>query len=102
VIGDRNNSVVVYQTTPSDQFYKYGDSYIVHRLYAVINASGSYYVLTKGDNNPGLDMQFGNYPASLNALQGKSIASVPYLGYIKLIFTQSYTEPAGCNATLSD
>ncbi len=102
IIGDRNNSVVVYQTTPSDLFYKFGDSYIVHRLYAIMNVSGSYYLLTKGDNNPGLDMEFGNYPAGLDQLQGKAIASVPYLGYVKLIFTQSYTEPAGCNTTMSD
>ncbi len=101
LIGDKNNSVVVYQTVPSDLFYTYGDSYVVHRLYAIINASGTYYLLTKGDNNPGLDMQYGNYPANLSQIQGKVIASVPYLGYIKLIFSQSYTEPAGCNVTMS-
>ena len=101
ITGDKNNSVVVYQTVPSDLFYKLGDSYVVHRLYAIINASGSYYLLTKGDNNPGLDMQFGNFPASMSELQGKVLASVPYIGYIKLIFAQSYTEPAGCNVTMS-
>jgi signal peptidase I len=101
IIGDKNDSVVVYQTVPSDLFYRFGDSYIVHRVYAVINASGSYYVLTKGDNNPGLDMQYGNYPAGLGQTQGKVVASVPYLGYIKLIFAESYTEPAGCNVTMS-
>jgi signal peptidase I len=101
IIGDRNNSVVVYQTTPSDLFYKLGDSYVVHRLYAIINASGSYYLLTKGDNNPGLDMQFGNYPVNMSQLQGKVIASAPYLGYVKLIFAKSFTEPAGCNVTMS-
>ncbi len=93
---------MVYQTVPSDLFYKFGDSYIVHRVYAIINASGTYYLLTKGDNNPGLDMQYGNYPANLSQIQGKVVASVPYIGYIKLIFSESYTEPAGCNATMSD
>jgi hypothetical protein len=101
IIGDRNNSAVVYQTVPSDAFYKLGDSYVVHRLYAIINASGSYYLLTKGDNNPGLDMQFGNYPVNMSQLQGKVIASAPYLGYIKLIFAKSFIEPAGCNTTMS-
>jgi signal peptidase I len=102
IIGDKNNSVVVYQTSPLDLFYKLGDDYVVHRLYAIINASGNYYLLTKGDNNPGLDMQFENYPIGISDLQGKVIASVPYLGYIKLIFVKSFTEPAGCNVTMSD
>lgn len=100
IIGDRNNSIVVYQTAPQDLFYKLGDSYIVHRAYAVLNVEGSYYVLTKGDNNPGLDLQYGNYPANMTSLQGRVVASVPYLGYVKLIFARSFVEPAGCNSTL--
>lgn len=102
IIGDRNNSIGVYQTAPSDLFYKLGDSYVVHRVYAVINASGSYYLLMKGDNNPGLDLQYGNYPVNMSRLQGTMLASVPYVGYVKLIFSNSFTEPAGCNATLSN
>ena len=38
IIGDANNTRVVYQTVPEDAFYKLGDRYIVHRVYAVINA----------------------------------------------------------------
>ncbi|MGC8652253.1 MAG: hypothetical protein ACP5UH_03320 [Candidatus Micrarchaeia archaeon] len=97
IIGDRGNSVIVYKTVPADSFYQEGDAYIVHRIYAIINVSGSYYVLTKGDNNPGLDIQYGNYPIPLSNVEGKVIASVPYIGYLKLILSNSFSRPLGCN-----
>jgi len=100
--GDKNNSIVVYQTVPSDLFYKYGDTYIVHRAYAILNVSGTYYILTKGDNNPGLDIQYDNIPPSLNQVMGKVLFDIPYLGYLKLAMSSSFTEPAGCNVTLQD
>ncbi len=103
--GDRNNSIVVYKTVPQDYFYSLGDAYIVHRVYAVINASGTYYVLTKGDNNPGLDIQFGNYPILLqrsdNYIEGKVVFVVPYIGYLRLIFSRQLSEPQGCNTTIT-
>ena len=102
ITGDKNNSVVVYQTAPQDLFYRYGDSYIVHRAYAIVNVSGTYYVLTKGDNNPGLDIQYFNTPPNLTQVSGKVIGSIPYLGYIKLILSSSFTEPAGCNLTIQN
>jgi signal peptidase I len=101
IIGDRNNSILVYQTIPSDLFYKEGDTYIVHRAYALVNVSGTWYVLTKGDNNPGLDIQYSNYPISMNYVSGKVAASIPYLGYLKLILSSNFAEPAGCNSTIS-
>ncbi|MGI0100749.1 MAG: hypothetical protein ACREBH_03490 [Candidatus Micrarchaeaceae archaeon] len=100
IYGDTNNSVLVYQTIPKDYFYKLGDSYIVHRAYAVLNVSGNYIVLTKGDNNPGLDLQYGNYLANLSSVQGKVIGTVPYIGYLKLALSNSFVEPAGCNSTV--
>lgn len=100
--GDANNSVVVYQTNPKDTFYKEGDSYIVHRVYAIANVSGKYYVLTKGDNNPGLDVQYGNLPINMSSVGGKVIASIPLLGYFKLILSNSFSEPAGCNTTIQN
>jgi hypothetical protein len=100
IYNDTNNSVIVYQTVPKDYFYQLGDSYIVHRVYAVINASGNYYVLTKGDNNPGLDIQYANYPVALQYVGGKVIFSIPYLGYLKLVLSSSFVEPAGCNSTV--
>ncbi len=104
ITGDKNNSIVVYQTIPQDNFYKFGDSYIVHRIYAIVNVSGTYYVLTKGDNNPGLDIQYFNAPANLsqNQVGGKVIASIPYIGYVKLIISNNFVEPTGCNYTTSN
>ncbi len=98
--GDSNNTIVVYETVPQDLFYKLGDAYVVHRVYAVVDAGGTYYALTKGDNNPGLDIQYSNYPPNMSQIEGKVIGSVPYLGYMKLILSGSYKEPSGCNSTL--
>ncbi len=100
ISGDLNNSVVVYMTTPSDLFYQEGDSFIVHRVYAILNASGTYYFLTKGDNNPGLDMQYSNIPANITQVQGKVLLNLPYLGYLKLLLSGSTVPPAGCNSTV--
>lgn len=100
IYNDTNNTVVVYATVPQDLFYQLGDSYIVHRIYAVLNASGNYYFLTKGDNNPGLDLQYGNYPFNMSNIEGRVIYSIPYLGYFKLVLSNSFSEPAGCNSTV--
>ncbi len=101
IYNDANNSIVVYATVPSDYFYMLGDSYIVHRAYAILNASGNYLVLTKGDNNPGLDIQYGNYPFNITYIQGRVVASIPYIGYFKLALSNSFVEPAGCNSTVA-
>ncbi len=100
ITGDAGNPIVVYETIPQDSFYKDGDAYVVHRVYAVIDAAGSYYVLTKGDNNPGLDIQYGNYPIDSSHVAGMVIAAVKYLGYLKLILSDSLAQPAGCNYTI--
>ena len=100
VSGDRNNSIIVYKTVPGDLFYNEGNSYIVHRVYAILNASGQYYMLTKGDNNPGLDMQYFNHPAPIDNVIGKVVGAVPYIGYIKLILSGNIAQPQGCNYTI--
>ena len=100
IYGDQNNTIIVYKTVPSDYFYRLGDAYVVHRVYAVLNVSGSYYALTKGDNNPGLDMQYANYPINQSHVEGRVIGSIPYLGYIKLMFSGEIAQPAGCNSTV--
>ena len=43
-----------------------------------------------------------NYPVNLTDVQGRVIASVPYLGYLKLILSSHFIEPAGCNATIQN
>lgn len=101
IVGDRNNSVVVYKTTQQDFFYSLGDTYIVHRAYLVISDGQNYYVLTKGDNNPGLDIQYGNRPVNLTNIEGQVVASVPYIGYLKLILSNNFNQPAGCNSTIA-
>ena len=98
--GDINNSIIVYQTIPQDYFYNLGDAYIVHRLYAILNVSGNYYFLTKGDNNPGLDIQYGNYPANTSYIAGRVIFNIPYLGYIRLLMSGQLEQPQGCNSTV--
>ncbi len=100
ITGDMNNSIVVYKTVPEDSFYKDGDSYIVHRVYAILNASGTYYYLTQGDNNPGLDMQYDNYPINQSYIEGKVIGDIPYLGYLKLILSGTLNQPEGCTSTI--
>ena len=91
-----SNPIIVYQTTPNDSF----SGAIIHRLYAAIKVDNYYYLLTKGDNNPGLDMEFGNYPIASNNVVGYVVADIPYLGYLKLILSGQLAEPAGCNYTI--
>ena len=97
IIGDGNNTVIVYRTVPGDSFYGAGDSYIVHRVYAMIKVGGGYYALTKGDNNPGLDVQYANYPINESYIEGSVISSIPYIGYLKLILSNQFSQPAGCD-----
>lgn len=93
IVENYSNPIIVYRTTPQDSFG--GD--IIHRLVAVINVSGSYYTLTKGDNNPALDMEFSNYPASQQYVVGYVITDVPVLGYLKLIISGQVGSVPGCN-----
>jgi len=73
---------------------------IIHRIYAILNVSGSYYFLTKGDNNQALDIEFGNYPANETSVVGYVIAEIPVLGYVKLILSGQLSVPQGCNQTI--
>lgn len=91
------NPIIVYETTSRDAF----SGSIIHRLYAVLNVSGSYYFLTKGDNNQALDIEFGNYPANQSEVLGYVIADIPIIGYVKLLLSGEIAMPAGCNETLS-
>ncbi|MHB1830083.1 MAG: hypothetical protein ACYCO0_01690 [Candidatus Micrarchaeaceae archaeon] len=91
-----SNPIVVYQTTVNDSFS--GD--IVHRVFAAIRSGKDYYILTKGDNNGGLDIQFLNYPAKSGAVLGYVIADIPVVGYLRLIISGQLSTPAGCNSTI--
>jgi signal peptidase I len=95
--GDQGNPIVIYETTSKDAF----SGSIVHRVYALLNVSGSYYFLTKGDNNQALDMEFGNYPANQSSVLGYVIADIPMIGYVKLLLSGQIMTPEGCNQVLS-
>ncbi len=92
-----SNPIIVYQTTPQDSF----SGAIIHRLVAMLYVNGTYYTLTKGDNNPALDMQFDNYPASQSEVLGYVLARIPLLGYAKLIISGQLAQPAGCNQVIT-
>ena len=92
-----SNPIIVYQTTSKDSF----SGSIIHRLYAILNVSGSYYFLTKGDNNQALDIEFANYPENQSAVLGYVIADIPVVGYVKLLLSGQLATPAGCNQVLS-
>ena len=101
-----SNDVVVYQPAPGDLFSQIGD--IVHRAMFRINADGKYYYLTRGDNNPVLDMQvydyssgIGNHPIPQDRLRGKVILRVPYLGYFKLFLSGYFKEDPQCKTQLT-
>ena len=91
-----SNPIIVYRTTSNDSFS--GD--IIHRLVAAIKSGGQYYLLTKGDNNGGLDIQFVNYPIRQSAVVGYVIADVPEVGYLRLIAGGMFATPPGCNSTI--
>jgi signal peptidase I len=90
------NPVVVYQTSSQDYF----TGSIIHRVFAVVDAGGSYYFLTKGDNNQALDVEFENYPANESSVTGYVLADVPLVGYVKLLLSGQIAVPAGCNQTI--
>lgn len=102
-----SNDVIVYAPQRGDYYYGIGD--IVHRAFFRIESDGKTYYLTKGDNNPILDIQ--NYPCSVpdlrnrpvpeGNLRGKVIVRVPYLGYLKLFVSGLWAEDAQCSWTMS-
>ena len=94
-----SHDVIVYQPKQTDLFARVGD--IVHRAYFRINAGGREYYLTRGDNNPVLDIQIGNSPIEKQNMKGKVIARIPYLGYFKLLISGLIKEDAQCSTQLT-
>ncbi len=85
--------IIVYKTTSEDTFS--GD--IIHRAFAAINVNGTYYFLTKGDNNQALDIQFANYPENNSQIVGYVVLDVPIVGYVKLLLSGQLGSVPGCN-----
>lgn len=101
-----SNDVVVYQPVAGDYFSRIGD--IVHRAMFKIDVDGKSYYLTRGDNNPVLDIQqfdygsgLGNRPVPQENLRGKVIFRIPFLGYFKLFITGYLSEDEQCRTQLT-
>ncbi|VVC04812.1 Uncharacterised protein [Candidatus Bilamarchaeum dharawalense] len=100
-----SNDVIVYQPPVGDIYSLIGD--IVHRAFFKINVDGKSYYLTRGDNNPILDLQvydytnkLGNSPIPQDRSRGKVILRIPYLGYFKLFISGYLKEDAQCKTQL--
>ncbi|MBI5223799.1 hypothetical protein HY990_05245 [Candidatus Micrarchaeota archaeon] len=101
-----SNDVIVYTSPKEDLYSKVGD--IVHRTFVILDVEGKQYYLTKGDNNPVLDIQaydssleMGNGPVSSQNLRGKVILRVPYIGYLKLFLSGFLREDNQCKTQLT-
>jgi hypothetical protein len=89
-----SNPLIVYNNTLEHD-------HTIHRVFAAIDVQGYYYLLTKGDNNVYLDQEgIVAYPVSQNDVIGMEIASVPLLGYPRLIISGGISTPGGCDMTI--
>ncbi|MFH0736995.1 MAG: hypothetical protein V1827_00365 [Candidatus Micrarchaeota archaeon] len=100
-----SHDVIVYQPVSGDPYSAIGD--IVHRAFFRIDADGKTYYLTRGDNNPILDLQVfdyrravGNHPVPQENTRGKVIARIPFLGYFKLFISGFFSEDSQCRTQL--
>ncbi len=100
-----SNDIIIFQP-PSHDFYSIiGD--IVHRTFFRINVDGEYYYVTRGDNNPFLDIQAYDYrygmvnrPVPEEYLRGKVIGRLPLLGYFKLFISGFFSADSQCDTQL--
>lgn len=100
-----SNNIIVYQSDPGNLYYKVGD--IVHRVIFKINVENETYYITRGDNNPIMDIQVydffanqGNSPIPERNVKGKVVLRIPLLGYFKLFIAGFYEEDPQCNTLL--
>ena len=100
-----SKDTIVYQPQPDDA-YTMGD--IVHRVVFKVDVDGKKYYLTRGDNNPMLDMQaydyvrnVPNHPVPEENVRGKVIGRIPLLGYFKLFITGYFEGYAQCGWQLT-
>ena len=102
---DFTHDTIVYGPAQGDLYSLAGD--IIHRLYLKVNVGDSTYYLTKGDNNPVMDIQefsysreMGNSPPGDSQYKGKVIGRIPYIGYLKLFISGFFSETTNCDSTL--
>lgn len=103
---DFSNDVIVYAPPPTDLYY-YLQGDIVHRVMFKIESGGHTYYITRGDNNPVLDIQsyyyeagLANHPVPDEFTRGKVIARIPFLGYFKLFIHGYFEEYEQCRTQL--
>jgi len=98
-----SNDVVVYQPNRSEYYSRVGD--IIHRVFIKLSSKNQTYFLTKGENNPILDIQVydeasrkGNRPVEVERSKGRILFNAPYIGYLKLFISPSaIPTPEGCD-----
>jgi len=102
---DLTHDTIVYGPAQGDLYSLAGD--IIHRLYLKVHVGDSTYYLTKGDNNPVMDIQeysysraMGNSPPGNSQYKGKVIGRIPYIGYLKLFISGFFSETTNCDSTL--
>ncbi|MEW5996320.1 MAG: hypothetical protein AB1657_01865 [Candidatus Micrarchaeota archaeon] len=100
-----SHDTIVYGPGRGDLYSLAGD--IIHRLYFRVRVGDSTYYLTKGDNNPIMDIQeysysreMGNSPPGDSQYKGKVIGRIPYIGYLKLFISGFFSETMNCDSTL--
>lgn len=96
IVENYSNPIIVYKTSRQDYFT--GD--IIHRVFAAIRVGDEFYILTKGDNNPVLDIESFNYPENQSSVIGYVLADIPYLAYPSLIIKGQVGNVPGCNQTI--
>lgn len=101
----REGDIIVYRPWQGDLFARTGD--IIHRALAKVRAGNETYILTKGDNNPVFDTQFVDPQTGLTnsivterQVIGKSLLSLPFFGYVKLVAAGQLASPKECNVVL--
>lgn len=57
---------------------------IIHRVIRKWTVNGRIYFQTKGDNNPGSNLDERNIPES--SVVGKAVIRIPFLGWVKIMF----------------
>lgn len=100
-----SHDTIVYASPKGSLYALIGD--IVHRVMFKINVGNDSYYLTRGDNNPVLDLQVYDYgrgltnmPISEENVRGKVIARIPFLGYFKLFIHGYLQEDPQCRMQL--
>jgi signal peptidase I len=100
-----SNDIMIYNPPKTDYYSLIGD--IVHRTMFKINVDDKSYHITRGDNNPILDLQVYNYqndlenrPVPEENVRGKVILRIPILGYFKLFLSGYLQEDPQCRTQL--